>query len=65
MKNRKTKKKGCFEYSYISKPSQMYGTLSPFRPFWFIQNLSNGMFEMFDTKRECFGWIRQWGQISK
>jgi hypothetical protein len=65
MRNRKTKRKGCFEYSFISKPSQICGTLSPFRPFWFIQHLGNGMFEMFDTKRECLGWIRQWGQISK
>ena len=51
-----------FEYGYIKKPSDMYGTLTPFRPCWWVQYLGDGQSKLFDTKKQCLQWIKEWDE---
>jgi len=56
----KTRRKGCFEYGYVARPSQMFGKMIPFSPHWWAQYLGNGLDATFKTKRECLVWMREW-----
>jgi hypothetical protein len=52
-----------FVYAYIRSPKHMSGTVYPFKPFWWVQNLGDGLQEYFDTKEQCLQWIKEWDAI--
>jgi len=52
-----------FEYGYIEYPRQMNGTMSPFRPHFWVQHLPSGEQEMFNTRKKVFKWIEEWYDI--
>lgn len=53
-----------FEYGFIAKPSDMIGTLEPFRPCWNIQADGDGTQAFFDSLDECLEWADEWDQIT-
>ena len=52
-----------FEYSHVKYPRQMYGTMSPFRPHFWVQHLPSGEQEIFNTRKGVFEWIKEWYEI--
>lgn len=52
-----------FQFSYIRTPKDMYGTMYPFEPHWWIQYLGDGQTARFETKSECLAWIKEWDKI--
>lgn len=52
-----------FEYGYIKYPRQMCGTMSPFRPHFWVQHLSSGELNIFNTRQGVFQWIKGWYDI--
>jgi hypothetical protein len=55
-----TTRDGAFQYGYVRKPSDMAGTMQPFRPHWWAQKLSNGAWEIFDSRERALAWIKDW-----
>lgn len=49
-----------FEYAYIKKESDMAGIMIPFRPHWWVQYLGDGQSAIFETKKQCIQWIKEW-----
>jgi hypothetical protein len=52
-----------FQFAYIKTPKDMYGTMYPFQPHWWIQYLGDGQTATFGTKSECLEWIKEWDKI--
>lgn len=59
------RRKGGFNYGHVSRPSQMYGKLEPFKPFWWAMRRADCTSEQFDTLKECLAWIKSWDEIGK
>ncbi|NBV78217.1 hypothetical protein EBR66_08725, partial [bacterium] len=58
-------RKDGFEYGYVSKPSQMIGRMEPvFRPHWWAQKISDGTYQIFNTKKKMLDWIKEWDLIA-
>ena len=54
-----------FQYAYVRTQKDMYGTMYPFQPQWWVQYLGNGASARFDTKAECLAWIKEWDEIGE
>jgi hypothetical protein len=54
-----------FQYAYVRTQKDMYGTMYPFQPHWWVQYLGNGASARFDTKAECLAWIKEWDEIGE
>jgi hypothetical protein len=52
-----------FEYGYIKHPRQMYGTMTPFRPHFWVQHLPSGELNISNTRQGVFQWIKGWYDI--
>jgi len=59
------RRKGAFDYGYVSRPSQMYGKLEPFKTFWWAMRKADCTSEQFDTRKECLAWIKSWDEIGR
>ena len=63
LKNLKQNKIVGFDCGYVSKPSQMCGTMYPFKPHWEVQYLGDGMMDIFDTPQQALQSIKEWEDI--
>ncbi len=60
LKNLKTNKIAGFDCGYIAKPSDMVGSMTPFKPVWEVQYLGDGTQGWFGSPQEAIGWIKSW-----
>jgi hypothetical protein len=56
----RTTSDGAFQYGHMSRPDQMCGTLTPWRPHWWVQYMGNGAGHICSTYREALAWIREY-----
>jgi hypothetical protein len=54
-----------FQFAYIRTPKDMYGTMYPFEPHWWIQYLGDGQTAMLDTKKACLAWIKEFNSVGE
>ena len=52
-----------FQYSHVTHPRQMCGTMTPFRPHWAAQHLPSGEQETFNSRQGVFQWVKGWYDI--